>query len=191
MSQTIFNTPFITPALRIIAILMLKLSGWRLSVNKFPNPPFVMIAAPHTSNWDFILMIIAALNLRLKIHWMGKHTIFKQPFSGLMKWIGGIPINRKNSHNVVKQTVAKFKDNPELIILIPPEGTRKKVSEWKYGFYRIAREAKVPIILVGIDGDKKELKLLDTFYPSGDFDLDLPLIKQYYQDLKGVNAEFS
>lgn len=189
MSNSIFSTPFITPICRAIANVCMKLAGWRIdTIDPMSKPPAILISAPHTSNWDFALMISTALHLRIEMRWMGKHTLFKQPFSGLMHWMGGIPINRNSASNAVKQTIEKFEHDPELIVVIPPEGTRKKVNEWKTGFYHIACGAKVPIIMVAIDGKNKSMRFLGEFTPTGDISADLPLIQHYFDDIVGVIA---
>ena len=135
MRTTIFSTPILTPILRAISILILKVMGWQARGGKLPHQKFVLIGAPHTSNWDFPLLLMVVLKLELRVFWMGKHTLFPFPFAGFMKWLGGIPINRSASHNVVRETVRQFKENRDLVVLVPPEGTRSKVTKWKTGFY--------------------------------------------------------
>ena len=136
-------------------------------------------------------MLMVVLQMRMEVFWMGKETLFPFPFGGLMKWLGGIPINRDKAHNVVHQTTKQFSENESLIILIPPEGTRKKVERWKSGFYHIANNAKVPILLGYIDASKKEGGLGDFFIPTGDKDKDMQAIKDYYKTIKGINADNS
>lgn len=152
-------------------------------------PKYVLIGAPHTSNWDFPLMLLVVLELRLQLFWMGKHTLFPFPFAGLMKWLGGIPINRAKSHNVVYQTVAQFKDNDNFVVLVPPEGTRSKVTEWKTGFYHIANNAEVPVLMGYVDAGKKEGGFADFFYPTGDLEADMKEIRSFYAGKKGLNAD--
>jgi len=191
MRTTIFSTPIITPLLRFLAILILKLIGWTSIGSKVPVPKYVLIAAPHTSNWDFPLMLLVVLELRLQLYWMGKHTLFPFPFSGLMKWLGGIPINRAKSHNVVYEIVDQFKNNDNFVVLVPPEGTRRKVSAWKTGFYHIANSAEIPILMGYVDAEKKEAGFADFFYPTGDLDKDMKEIRGFYAEKKGLNAENS
>jgi 1-acyl-sn-glycerol-3-phosphate acyltransferase len=191
MRTTVFSTPLLTPALRLLAIGILKLIGWHARGEELANPRCVLIGAPHTSNWDFPLMLLVVLKLRLRVFWMGKHTLFPFGLGWFMKWLGGIPINRSASHNVVKQTVQQYQDHEQLIVLIPPEGTRSKVSSWKTGFYHIAHNAKVPILLGYVDADKKEAGIADFFTPTGDIDEDMIAIRKFYADKKGLNAENS
>ena len=153
------------------------------------TPPFVFIGAPHTSNWDFLLLVSAMLTLKLDARWIGKHTLFRFPFGGLMRWMGGIPVNRSNAHNRVADLIAAFAQNPALIICISPEGTRKKVGRWHTGFYRIACGAGVPIHMAVIDAEHKELRSLGIFHPSGDVDRELPLIQRHYRGFHGLRPE--
>ena len=153
------------------------------------QPPFVFLGAPHTSNWDFVLLMAAMLVLRLDARWLGKHTLFRPPFGGLMRWLGGIPVNRSRAHNTVAEVVAAFARNPRLIVCIPPEGTRKKVARWKTGFYRIAHGAHVPIMLTVVDAERKSLRLLDVFHPGGDIDRELPQIQRHYLGFRGLRPE--
>ena len=189
MRTTVFSTPILTPILRGLAIGILKIIRWNAIGKELPNPRFVLIGAPHTSNWDFPLMLLAVLKLRLQVFWMGKNTLFSFPFGGLMKWLGGIPIDRSKPNNVVTQITEEFEKNENLIVLIPPEGTRSKVERWKTGFYHIARNAKVPILLGYVDAPKKEAGLADFFDPSGDVEKDLEEIRLFYADKGGINPE--
>jgi len=188
---TIFSTPILTPILRVISIIILKIIGWNAKGEETTIKKFVLIGAPHTSNWDFPLMLMVVLKLKLSVFWMGKHTLFPFPFAGLMKWLGGIPINRSASHNVVRETVKHYKENKELIVLIPPEGTRRKVSNWKTGFYHIANLANVPILLGYVDAQNKEAGFVDFFYPTGNPEKDMNEIQKFYAPLKGLIAQNS
>ena len=189
MRRTVFSTPIITPCLRLLSILILKVMGWKAVGCPIKNARFVLIGAPHTSNWDFPLMIMVVLKLRLKVFWMGKNTLFPFPVGWFMKWLGGIPVDRSRAHNLVDQTVAQYKSNPEMIVLVPPEGTRSKVKEWKTGFYRIAVAAEVPVLMGYVDASKKEAGLADFFYPTGDLEVDMPAIRAFYGDKVGINPE--
>ena len=191
MRTTIFSTPILTPILRAISIVILKILRWQTRGGELPHQKFILIGAPHTSNWDFPLMLMVVLKLRLRVFWMGKHTLFPFPFSGLMKWLGGIPINRSASHNVVRETVRQFKENKDLVVLVPPEGTRSKVARWKTGFYHIASMAEVPILMGYVNAEKKEAGFADFFYPTGDVEGDLEKIREFYHPIKGLITENS
>ena len=124
----------------------LKLMGWRIEGELPRLDKFVAIGAHHTSNWDFVIFIALKFVLRLNARWFGKHSIFRWPFGGLMRSWGGIPIQRHLSLNMVEQAIQGFRDNREFILVLSPEGTRKKVERWKMGFYHIALGAGVPIV---------------------------------------------
>jgi len=191
MRTTIFSTPLLTPLLRLIAIGLLKLSGWKAVGEEVDEAKFVLIAAPHTSNWDFPLMLMVVLKLRMRVFWMGKHTLFPFPIGWLVKWLGGIPINRAKSHNVVNETVERYRSEDELIVLIPPEGTRHRVDTWKTGFYHIANSSGVPILLGYLDASKKEAGLADFFRPSGNLEEDMKDIRAFYASKRGIRADSS
>ena len=189
MRTTIFNTPLLTPLLRALAIMILKLAGWRTVGEESEATKCVLIGAPHTSNWDFPLMLMAVLKLRLEVFWMGKNSLFKFPFQHLMLWLGGIPIDRSKANNVVQLVVDQYHVNDKLIVLIPPEGTRSRVANWKTGFYHIANKAGVPILMGYIDAPKKELGLADYFETSGDIEHDMQAIRDWYKDKGGIRPE--
>lgn len=186
MRKTVFSTPIVTPILRGLSLVGLKLIGWSAKGEPLDHQRCVLIAAPHTSNWDFPLMLMIVLKLRLRIFWMGKHTLFPFPFGWLMKWLGGIPIDRKASHNVVNETVKQYRENNELIVLIPPEGTRAKVDRWKSGFYHIAKNAKVPILLGYVDSENKVAGFADFFTPTGNMEQDMAEIREFYTEKTGI-----
>lgn len=189
MTHTVFNTPILTPLLRLLAIGLLKMAGWR-SVGEPPAcRKFVLIAAPHTSNWDFPIMLLVVLKLRLRLYWMGKHSLFPFPLGALMRWLGGIPIDRSRSNKTVDQIVELYGQQDDLVILIPPEGTRRKVEKWKTGFYHIANNAGVPILMGYLDAVPKEAGLADFFEPTGDVDKDMADIRAFYAAKTGIRPE--
>ncbi|HIA58304.1 MAG TPA: glycerol acyltransferase [Gammaproteobacteria bacterium] len=191
MRTTVFSTPLITPLLRVIAIVILKLTGWKAVGEEIGNPRFVLIAAPHTSNWDFLLMLLVVLKLRLELYWMGKNSLFPFGIGWLMRWLGGISIDRAKSHNVVNETVRQYREHESMVILIPPEGTRSKVTTWKSGFYHIANNANVPIMMGYIDAATKEAGLADLFHPTGNLKQDIREIRAFYNKKIGLRAENS
>lgn len=189
MKHTVFSTPIIAPCLRALARLLLKLSRWKVVAEDLPAPPYVVIAAPHTSNWDFPLMLMCLFKLKMNVNWMGKDTLFRKPFGTVAKWFGGIPIDRSEANNVVNQTVQEFAQDPQLVVIIPPEGARHKVSRWKTGFYHIAHQAGVPIFMTAIDGANKELRFVGMYETAGDIDKDLPEIQQLLAGVQGIVPE--
>ena len=191
MHKTMFDTPILSPALSLLAKLILKVLGWSVVDNPDKPKKYVLIAAPHTSNWDLPYTLMVGFALRISVFWMGKQEIFDNPLGGLMKWMGGIPVDRSKANNLVSATAEQFKEASSLIITVPPEGTRKKVQRWKSGFYHIAHEAGVPICLGFLDFSTKTGGLGPIFTPSGDFETDLPAIQKFYADKIGRNPEQS
>ncbi len=190
MHRTIFTTPVVNTLLRAFSRGFLKLSGWRIEGALPANAgKAVLIAAPHTSNWDLPYTLMVAFALRLNIYWMGKQSIFKPPFRSLMRWLGGIPVNREQSTNLVAASVAAIQaaDGP-LQLIVPPEGTRSKTRYWKTGFYHIAVGAQVPIVMAYMDYHDKRSGLGPVFVPSGNVDADMAAIKAFYAPFKGKNA---
>jgi 1-acyl-sn-glycerol-3-phosphate acyltransferase len=153
----------------------------------FPDvPKCVAIVAPHTSNWDFPLGLALAFATELRVSWLGKHSLFKAPFSGFLRWMGGIPVDRRTSHGVVGDCVQAFTAAPALLMALAPEGTRKGVSRWRTGFYQIALGAGVPILPVGFDFKEHVIRLMPLFQPSGDLERDLPLLQALFQTTHGL-----
>lgn len=174
---------------RTIGLAAYRLAGWKVTGEKPDAKKFVVIAAPHTSNWDLPFMLGVALYFRVRLHWMGKDSLFKPPFGFVLKWLGGIPIDRSKANNVVSQMVERFAAADELAVAIPPEGTRDKVRYWKTGFYNIAHGAGVPIALGFLDYDKKTGGIGMTLKTSGDYDKDLEIIKGFYAGVRGKHHE--
>jgi len=190
MHRTIFTTPLVNSALRGLSLALLKLAGWRVEGTLPPQASkCVVIAAPHTSNWDLPYTLMCAFVLRLNIYWMGKAQIFRPPFGPVMRWLGGIAVRREQSNNLVAASAAALvaADGPVQLI-VPPEGTRAKVRQWKTGFYYIAVTAKLPILLAYMDYADKRAGLGPLFHPSGDIERDLAAIKAFYAPFRGKNA---
>lgn len=187
--RTVFNTPVVTFVLRVIARLCLKLSGWYSTGEVDKDAKMVMIAAPHTSNWDFPIMIALAIDRGLKPNWMGKDNLFKGPMGPVMRWLGGIAIDRSKANNVVEAAVQAFQERDELLILIPPEGTRSKVENWKSGFYHIANGAGVPIQPGIMHAPDKHVHFAEPFMPTGDAEADIAAIRSLYAGKVGIVSE--
>jgi 1-acyl-sn-glycerol-3-phosphate acyltransferase len=190
MHRTIFDTPVVNTLLRGFSIAFLKLTGWKIEGSLPPDGmKCVLIAAPHTSNWDLPYTLMVAFVLRLNIYWMGKSQIFRPPFRGLMMWLGGIPVQRESANNLVAASAEAIKaaDGP-LQLVVPPEGTRSKVRYWKSGFYYIALSAQVPIVLAYMDYERKISGLGPVFHPTGDLEADMVRIQAFYAPFKGKNA---
>ena len=190
MHRTIFTTPGVNTVLRAFSRGFLKLTGWQVD-GALPEgqAKCVLIAAPHTSNWDLPYTLFAAFALRLTPYWMGKASIFRFPFGGVMRWLGGIPVDRSKSNNLVAASAEALvaADGPVQLI-VPPEGTRSKTIYWKTGFYWIAVTAKLPIVMAYMDYPRKLVGLGPLFTPTGDVEADMTEIKRYYAQYQGKNA---
>jgi 1-acyl-sn-glycerol-3-phosphate acyltransferase len=170
---------------RALGRTVLRLFGWRIE-GHLPNvSKCVAIAAPHTSNWDFLFGVSAMFALGLRIDWIGKHTLFRRPFGSFMRFLGGTPITRVESEGIVAQVVEAMKGRERYILGLAPEGTRKRVERWKTGFYHVARQAGVPILLTYFDYDHKTVGLGPTFEPTGDIDRDMAEIQAFYRGRTG------
>lgn len=191
MHRTIFTTPVVNTLLRGFSVAFLKLTGWKVEGCLPPQAAkSVFIAAPHTSNWDLPYTLMVAFALRLNPYWMGKHTIFKAPFGPLMRWLGGIAVNRDQANNLVAASAQAIRDaDGPLQLIVPPEGTRSKTRYWKTGFYHIARTADVPIVMAYMDYSTKRSGLGPLFEPTGDVEADMNAIKAFYAPFRGRNAE--
>ena len=161
-------------------------SGWDV-VGQVPvGGKFVLVGAPHTSNWDFPFTLAAVYIFRLKISWLGKDTLFKKPFGGVMRWLGGIPVDRDSEHGVVDQIAGQFRESDRLVIAIGPEGTRKKRDYWKSGFYQIALAADLPVYLVSVDYPAGIIKISEEPTPiTGNHSADMDHIRAYYEGVQG------
>ena len=168
----------------------LKLMGWRIEGELPRLDKFVAIGAHHTSNWDFVIFIALKFVLRLNARWFGKHSIFRWPFGGLMRSWGGIPIQRHLSLNMVEQAIQGFRDNREFILVLSPEGTRKKVERWKMGFYHIALGAGVPIVPGALDFANRRVVIGAPFQPTGDAEADLQALLAFFRPYVPKKPEY-
>jgi 1-acyl-sn-glycerol-3-phosphate acyltransferase len=146
---------------------------------------FVLIAAPHTSNWDFPFMLATACVMGVRISWFGKHTLFTAPWGWLMRRLGGIPVDRRSPQSLVTQLAEKFSSSDGLVLAVPPEGTRSKVEFWKSGFYHIATQSGVPIGLGYLDYERKLCGLGMFVMPSGNVKEDMEKIRDFYREIRG------
>jgi 1-acyl-sn-glycerol-3-phosphate acyltransferase len=163
--------------------------GWR--PESAPSKPhrFVLIAAPHTSNWDLFYLLAFAEIYDLRISFMMKHTVFRGPFGPLFKYLGGIPIRRHLRESLVKQMVEVFAARDEFVLVVPAEGTRARVETWKSGFYHIANEASVPIVLSYLDYARKRGGFGPAVMPTGRYREDMDVIRDFYADKSGRHPE--
>ena len=170
---------------RFICTNWLKLGGWKIEGSWPDHKKMVVIAAPHTSNWDGINMLAAAGNYRIKLNWMGKKSLVEGPFGGFVRWLGCVPVDRSANNDLVQQMTDAFAQRDEMVLAIPPEGTRSKTKGWKTGYYYIAHQARVPILMTVLDYGSKTIRVSGTLMPSGEYDTDLPIILTHYDGAKG------
>jgi len=168
-----------------IARSILRLIGWRSHVVLPPTSRYVLIGAPHTSNWDFVIALLFMTMEGLPVRLMGKDSLFRGPMGVFMRSLGAISVNRRESTNMVDQVAAKFYEYDELIIGLSPEGTRKKTPCWRTGFYYIALKAKVPIVMAYIDYGNKVCGLGPSIIPTGDIQADFMIIRDFYSGIVG------
>jgi 1-acyl-sn-glycerol-3-phosphate acyltransferase len=190
MHRTIFSTPIVNTLLRVFSLTFLKLTGWRVQgALPLRAQKSVLIAAPHTSNWDLPYTLMVAFVLRLNIYWMGKASLFRFPFGPVMRWLGGIAVDRSKTNNLVLASAQAIQAADGVLqLIVPPEGTRSKTRYWKTGFYHIAVTAQVPIVMAYMDFQRKISGLGPMLVPTGDLEADMAAIKAFYAPFKGKNA---
>lgn len=174
--------------MRFFYILIFKLLGWRIEGSAPKEKKFIMIVGPHTSYWDFFVGVAARSILGLETHFLAKKEIFQFPIGGFLRWIGGYPVDRTNAAGMVEAVVSIFNSKENFSIAIAPEGTRKKVKKMKTGFWRIAKEAGVPVAMVGFDFRRKVVELKTPFMPT-ELDADMAFILSYYRTVTGKNPD--
>jgi 1-acyl-sn-glycerol-3-phosphate acyltransferase len=173
------------PLMHLLGILFLKAMGWRIEGDVADHPKMVAIVAPHTSNWDFPIGLAARYALRLDASWLGKHTLFRPPFGWIMRRWGGISVNRAAANDVVSQTIDAFAARPQVFLVITPEGTRKKVSRWKTGFWHIAKGAGVPILPIAFDWGSRVVRIQAPFMPRTNVDEDVQELQSRFAGIRG------
>jgi len=159
--------------------------GWRVE-GQIPNvPKLVVIAAPHTTNWDFVVGIATKLALGLRLVWLGKDSLFRPPLGFLMKALGGFPVDRSSSHAVVKGVIEEFERRERMMLGLAPEGTRKRVTRWRTGFYHIAHGAKAPILPVALNWAERAIQIGTPFVITGDIDADMQELQDRFAGVRG------
>ncbi len=174
---------------RLIGEAYLRVAGWKVEGERPPVDRYVIIAAPHTSNWDMPFMLAFAFIYDIPVKWMGKHTLFEGPKGTFFKWLGGLPIIRHRPGGVVGQMVEAFEDNESLVLMVPAEGTRSHVDYWKSGFYHIACGADVPVVLSYLDFGKKVGGIGPALKMTGDISADMDKIRAFYAGMQGLKPE--
>lgn len=176
----------------ISKFILYTILGWKLE-NDFPQQPkkYVVIAAPHTSWIDFPIAILSRMSSGTMVHFIGKGSLFKWPFGYFFKMLGGTPVDRTQSNNMVDAVVAVFNSKKEFRLGISPEGTRKKVEKWKTGFYYIAKGAKVPVVMATLDFENKKIKISEPYYTTDSIEADFKVFKAFFKNIKGKKPELS
>jgi 1-acyl-sn-glycerol-3-phosphate acyltransferase len=188
MKTTIFNTPILSTIFHYEARILMRLLGWRVDGTLPDLPKYVLIGAPHTSNWDFVLFLGLIFYLRADARYMAKASLFRFPIGWFFRYCGGYPVDRKKSTGLVGQMVEAVKNEDKFILTIAPEGTRHHVTDWKRGFYHIAKGAGSPIVMAQVDGKNETVHILkDAFYPTDDIEADMKAIKGNFEGVVGIN----
>ena len=189
MNATTRRAPEANYFISKLARFIFWVAGWKVT-GEVPNfPKMLLIGVPHTSNWDGAIFYLFTLAMRTYIQFLGKHTLFKPPFGGLMRMAGGVPINRTTTVNAVDQVVAAFNAHERMALIVAPEGTRSLTKHWKTGFYYIALGAKVPIVMAYVDFSRRQCGVGPYFMPTGDIEADFKLIQEFYADKVGRHPE--
>lgn len=170
---------------RKFAITILRLFGWTMHGAPPQDKRCVLVAAPHTSNWDFPLLMLFAAAYGLKISWFAKKSLFNPLTGGAMRAMGGVAVDRASRHNLVAQMANRFSSQTEFILVVPTEATRKRSEYWRSGFYQIATEAQVPVVPTYLDFEKKQGGFGKPVWPTGDVKNDMQYFREFYQDKKG------
>jgi 1-acyl-sn-glycerol-3-phosphate acyltransferase len=172
--------------LRVLGTVFLRLRGWHVE-GALPDwaARAVVIAAPHTTNWDLPYMLAVSWALGVRPAWLGKRELFRAPFGWLMRWLGGIPVDRAKRSNLVEEAATRLREADHLFLVVPPSGTRSRAAHWKSGFYHIARAARVPIVCAFLDYERKAGGIGLVFHPTGDIGADMDRLRVFYRDVRG------
>lgn len=176
---------------RHIAALLLRLVGWKPEGNQPASRRFVLIAAPHTSNWDLALLLLFGQLYGVRISWMGKHTLFQGPMGWVMRRVGGVPVRRDRSNSLVAQMADTIEASDRIALTVPAEGTRGYTTHWKSGFYHIARAAEVPVVLGFLDYGRRRGGFGPEIVLTGDVREDMDEIRAFYADKQGRYPEMT
>jgi 1-acyl-sn-glycerol-3-phosphate acyltransferase len=173
---------------QLLGRLVLSVFGWRKAGQVPSARNMVIIAAPHTTNWDFIFLLAAAYSFGISVNWLGKDSLFRSPLGPILRFLGGVPVDRSKRNNLVQSLSAQIEHGSGITLVIPPSGTRRKTEHWKSGFYRIAEAAQIPLVCGYLDYQKKEAGLGPAFLPS-DLSRDMNRIREFYEPIVGKYPE--
>lgn len=176
------------PLAQLLGGLVLSVFGWQKAGQVPRAKNIVIIAAPHTANWDFIFLLAAAYSFGISVNWLGKDSLFRSPLGPILRYLGGVPVDRSKRNNLVQSLSAQIEHGSGIALVIPPSGTRRKTEHWKSGFYRIAEAAQIPLVCGYLDYQKKEAGLGPAFLPS-DLSRDMDRIREFYEPIVGKYPE--
>lgn len=190
MRYTLFSTPLFTPLLRVLSKIILKIIRWQV-IGSLPEDQkkYVLIVAPHTSNWDFILFVLAVSVLRLKPNVLIKSTLFVGPLGWFLRYCGAIPVNRSQASSLVTYIASIYEERDEFVLIITPEGTRSPNPNWKRGFHHVATTAEVPILVVYVDSAIRTIGIKGLMKPTDDADADLRELKTFFDAKRGLKPQ--
>jgi 1-acyl-sn-glycerol-3-phosphate acyltransferase len=187
--RTFYDLPPVVAILRTTSGVVLRLRGWRVEGARPAAPRFVVVAAPHTSAWDVPLMLAAALQVGIRLHWLGASSYFRWPFVGLLRWLGGVPIERGRTASRVRTTAELIAAYDHIGVAISPEGSRGLVPHWRSGFYHLAVAARIPIVLTALDHRRRRAIVGPALVPTGDIEADVATIAAFYDGVEGRYPE--
>lgn len=177
---------------RFMSDVYFRFSKWTFVVEEVPPPEgAILVGAPHTSNWDFVLMLALSGKIGRKLHWLGKDSLFKGPLRPIMRSLGGIPVDRSKRHGLVGDLVQRIEDEPGFILASTPKGTRGKRDYWRSGFYRIAEASGLPLALCFVDSSTKTTGLGPLLYVTGDTKADMDAVRGFYAGKVGIRPELT
>jgi 1-acyl-sn-glycerol-3-phosphate acyltransferase len=190
MQYTLFSTPILSSVLRLISRVMLKIIRWRV-IGSLPEEQrkYVLIVAPHTSNWDFILFIFTVSVLRLQPSVLIKSSLFIGPLGWFLRYCGAIPVNRTQANSLVDYITGIYTERDEFVLIITPEGTRSANPNWKRGFHHVATKAEVPILVVSVDSTNRVITIEGLMEPSDDVAADMLKLKQLFDSKSGLKPK--
>jgi 1-acyl-sn-glycerol-3-phosphate acyltransferase len=166
-----------------------RLFGWKLEGEPPDALKYILVIAPHTSNWDFVIMLAMDLIVNLRSVWIGKESLFHSPLGPFFRAVGGVPIDRSSRSNMVDQVVQAFQQSERMVLALTPEGTRRKRDHWKSGFYHIAMDANVPLVFGILDYERRVAGFGPLFMPTGDIQADMEVIRDFFKDMRGKFPE--
>lgn len=179
------RSPLVCLAMQNLARFLLRALGWTLFQNDPGTQRYVLTLAPHTSNWDFVIGILAAWALGLKANWIAKRSLFDGPLGPVFRFWGGIPVDRSRPGDLSRQLALRFAEADHFVLGIAPEGTRSFSDHWKSGFWHIAKAADVPVVMAYIDYSRKHIGLGESFVPSENIEADFQKVRAFYADKRG------